>query len=118
MKESLSVTSSDSEVQADIFNLSGLQIAGCQHCNWCLKSQTPEKFCTLSDGMDKIYPALVRADAVILATPVHIGRMSGMMADMIDRMRVFVYGNVHRGGSRIKWAERWWWLSAATVAWR
>jgi multimeric flavodoxin WrbA len=97
LKESLSVISSDSEVQSEIFNLSSLQIAGCQHCNWCLKSQTPEKFCTLSDGMDEIYPALVRADAVILATPVHIGRISGTMADMIDRMRVFVYGNVHRG---------------------
>lgn len=97
LKESLSVISSDSEVQSEIFNLSGSQIAGCRHCNWCLKGQTPEKFCTISDGMDEIYPALVRADAVILATPVHIGRMSGMMADMIDRMRVFVYGNVHRG---------------------
>jgi multimeric flavodoxin WrbA len=97
LKESLRVTSSDSEVQAEIFNLSRLQIAGCQHCNWCVKSQTPENFCTLSDGMDGIYPALARADAVILATPVHIGRMSGMMADMIDRMRVFVHGNVHRG---------------------
>ncbi len=97
LKESLAVTSSDSEVQAEIFNLSGLQITGCQHCNWCVKSQTPDKFCALSDGMEEIYPALVRADAVILATPVHIGRMSGLMADMIDRMRAFAYGNVHRG---------------------
>lgn len=30
------------------------------------------------------------------ATPVHIGRMSGLMANMIDRLRVFVYGKVHR----------------------
>ena len=47
--------------------------------------------------MEAIYPALIRADVVILATPVHIGRMSGLMANMIDRMRVFVYGNMHRG---------------------
>jgi multimeric flavodoxin WrbA len=40
---------------------------------------------------------LLRADAIILASPVHIGRMSGLMANMIDRMRVFVYGNAHRG---------------------
>lgn len=97
LKEALSVTSSDPKVQTEIFNLSGLQIAGCQHCNWCLKNQTPEKFCTLSDGMDGIYPALLQADAIILATPVHIGRMSGIMANLIDRMRVFVYGNLHRG---------------------
>ncbi len=97
MQEALRVTSSDPQVQTEIFNLSGLQIAGCQHCNWCLKNQTSEKFCAISDGMEEIYPALVRADVVVLATPVHIGRMSGIMANMIDRMRVFVYGNVHRG---------------------
>jgi multimeric flavodoxin WrbA len=74
-----------------------LQITGCQHCNWCIKKQTSEKFCSISDGMDEVYPTLGRADVIILATPVHIGRMSGLMANMIDRLRVFVYGNVHGG---------------------
>ena len=97
LKEALHFTSSDPEIQTEIFNLSGLKIEGCRHCNWCIKNQTPDKFCALSDGMDEIYPALLRADAVILASPVHIGRMSGLMANMIDRMRVFVYGNAHRG---------------------
>ena len=97
LKEALHFTSSDPEIQSEIFNLSGLKIEGCRHCNWCIKNQTPDKFCALSDGMDEIYPALLRADAVILASPVHIGRMSGLMANMIDRMRVFVYGNAHRG---------------------
>jgi len=97
LKEALSVTASNPDVQTEVFNLSGLQIAGCQHCNWCIQKQTLEKFCTISDGMDGIYPALVRADVIILATPVHIGRMSGLMANMIDRMRVFLYGNLHRG---------------------
>ena len=97
LKEGLHFTSSDPEIQTEIFNLSGLKIEGCRHCNWCIKNQTPDKFCALSDGMDEIYPALLRADAVILASPVHIGRMSGLMANMIDRMRVFVYGNSHRG---------------------
>ena len=96
LKEALNVTSSDPEVQIEIFHLSELKIEGCTHCNWCIKNQTPDKFCALSDGMDKIYPALMQADAVILASPVHIGRMSGLMANMIDRMRVFVYGNAHR----------------------
>src|SRR5512135_567459 len=97
LKEALGVTSSDPEIQTEIFHLSRLKIEGCRHCNWCIKNQTPDKFCALSDGMDEIYPALLRADAVILASPVHIGRISGLMANMIDRMRVFVYGNAHRG---------------------
>ena len=97
LKEALGVTVSESEIQTEVLNLSSLQIAGCQHCNWCIKNQTPDKFCVISDGMDEVYSALVRADVIILATPVHIGRMSGLMANAIDRMRVFVYGNVHRG---------------------
>ena len=97
LKEALGVTASDPEIQTEVLNLSSLQIAGCQHCNWCIKDQTPDKFCIISDGMEEIYHALVRADVIILATPVHIGRMSGLMANMIDRMRVFVYGNAHRG---------------------
>ena len=98
LKEAMNFAFSDPEIQTEILHLSRLKIEGCRHCNWCIKNQTPDKFCALSDGMDEIYPALVRADAVILASPVHIGRISGLMADMIDRMRVFVYGNAHRGG--------------------
>lgn len=97
LREALHITSSDPEIQTEIFHLSGRKIEGCLHCNWCIKNQTPDKFCALSDGMDEIYPALLRADAVILASPVHIGRMSGLMANMIDRMRVFIYGKAHRG---------------------
>jgi multimeric flavodoxin WrbA len=97
LKEAFKIASSDPGIQTEVLHLSGLKIDGCTHCNWCIKNQTPEKFCALADGMDEIYPALVRADAVILASPVHIGRISGLMADMIDRMRVFVYGNAHRG---------------------
>jgi multimeric flavodoxin WrbA len=97
LKDSLDIPSSDPEVKKEIFSLSGLPIAGCKHCNWCLRHQTLDKFCAISDGMDDLYPALVKADVVVLATPVHIGRMSGLMANMLDRLRVFVYGNIHRG---------------------
>jgi len=97
LQEALKAAASGPEIQTEIFHLSGLAVAGCQHCNWCIKNQTPEKFCALSDAMDEIYPALLKADVLILATPVHIGRMSGLMANMIDRLRVFVYGNAYRG---------------------
>ncbi len=97
LRETLRSVGSDPEIETRVLNLSGLEISGCRHCNWCIKNQSPEKFCSLSDGMEEIYPALLSAEAIILATPVHIGRMSGLMANMIDRMRVFVYGNAHRG---------------------
>jgi multimeric flavodoxin WrbA len=32
-----------------------------------------------------------------LATPVYIGRLSGYLAALLDRLRVFVHGNMYRG---------------------
>ena len=52
--------------------------------------------------MKIIYPKILEADGILLATPVHFGRLSGLMANMIDRLRVFVYGNVYRGQIRNK----------------
>lgn len=90
------------DVQFQIFHLAERDIAGCRHCNWCVKNQRPDQFCVIPDGMETIYPALVESDVLLLATPVHIGRMSGIMANMIDRLRVFAYGNLHRGRLRDK----------------
>ena len=90
------------DVQLQIFHLAERNIAGCRHCNWCVKNQTPDQFCAVQDGMASIYPALVEADVILLATPVHLGRMSGIMANMIDRLRAFAYGNLHRGRLRDK----------------
>ena len=97
LQEALLITENDPEIQKSFFYLSELEISGCHHCNWCIKHQTAEKYCTISDGMDLIYPALLRADVIILATPVHIGRMSGLISNLIDRLRVFAYGNFHSG---------------------
>lgn len=97
LREALRAPAAEPGVETESIHLSALEISGCRHCNACVKGQTAEKYCAVSDGMDAIYPALLRADAVLLATPVHIGRMSGLMSNMIDRLRVFVYGNFHAG---------------------
>lgn len=96
LKEAIQFATADPEVQSVSLYLSQLQISGCQHCNWCIKHQTPGKFCHISDGMEGIYPALLQADLLLLATPVHIGRISGLLANMLDRLRPFVYGNLYR----------------------
>jgi len=97
LQEAIRITQTDPEIEKSYFHLSEMEIAGCRHCNWCVKHQTAEKYCTVLDGMDLIYPALLQADVILLATPVHIGRMSGLISNMLDRLRVFVYGNFHTG---------------------
>lgn len=100
LQKALRAIDSDPEIQKWVFRLSELEIGPCRHCNWCVKNQTSEKFCSHDDGMTKLYPAFLQADVILLATPVHICRMSGLIANMIDRMRVFAYGNVY--GGRLK----------------
>lgn len=77
--------------------LSGKNISDCQHCNWCLSRQKPGQFCRQDDDMKAIYPLLLEADGLLLASPVYFGRLSGRMACFIDRLRTFAYGNHYRG---------------------
>jgi multimeric flavodoxin WrbA len=84
------------------FSLAGMQIGPCRQCNWCLKNQKPGRYCAQDDDMAAIYPELMDAAGVIIASPVHFGRLSGTTADFIDRLRVFVHGNMTSGAMRNK----------------
>jgi len=84
------------------FSLARMEINPCRQCNWCLKKQEPGRYCSQDDGMSDIYPELMEAAGLIIASPVHFGRLSGTTADFIDRLRVFVHGNITRGAMRNK----------------
>lgn len=82
--------------------LADRDIGDCIHCNWCLAKQEGKRRCSVKDDMADIYPLLEEADALILASPVYFGRLSGHLAACIDRMRVYVHGNITAGGLRNK----------------
>jgi len=90
------------DTAGEILALAGLDIQGCRHCNWCVRHQEESRFCAQDDAMSLIYPRLVEADAVLLASPAHFGRLSGHLANMVDRLRVFVHGNRTRGRMKNK----------------
>lgn len=77
--------------------LAGKQIWDCRHCNWCLSKQLEGRPCVQEDDMQGLYPKILAADALLLATPVYIGRLSGYMACVLDRLRAFTHGNLYRG---------------------
>lgn len=83
-------------LESELIYLAGKEINPCNHCNWCIKSQTKEKYCTQDDDMREIYPKLLEADGIIIASPAHFGRLSGLMADLIDRSRAFIHGKVYK----------------------
>lgn len=92
----------DTRFEVKAFDLEGLEIGPCRQCNWCLKKQEPGRYCSREDGMSGIYPELMDAAGVIIASPVHFCRLSGTTADFIDRLRVFVHGNITRSAMRNK----------------
>ena len=92
-------------------HLSQLEIADCTHCNYCIKRQEPGRYCSQNDAGQSLYEKIEAADIVILASPVYFMRSSARMAALIDRLRVFVFGNLTGGKLRNKIG-----ISAA-VAW-
>ena len=102
LKDSLSHAQNRDDVKTEVITLADKRLNGCNHCNWCVRDQTEERFCVQDDDMGIIYPKILETDGLILASPVHFGRLSGLMANMIDRLRVFVYGKVFRDHLRNK----------------
>ena len=53
-------------------------------CRACAKHPAPE-YCFFHDGMDKVYPALVNADALVVGAPAYFGTFSAQLKLVIDR---------------------------------
>lgn len=81
----------------ELISLAKMDIRDCQHCNWCLRKQEEGQFCNQHDDMYQIYPKVLEADGILLATPVYFTRLSGYMAVMLDRFRCLGHGkHYHR----------------------
>ena len=110
--EALKAAQEYSEVTTEMIPLAGKNIEDCRHCNWCLTKQEEDKFCAIKDDMTEIYPKVLGADALLLATPVYFTRLSGRLANFIDRLRCFIHGNYYQGGLPNKiggaMAVAWW----------
>jgi len=97
LREALKAAEGTGDVQTELISLAGKEIRDCRHCNWCLAKQVEGKFCSQNDDMVEIYPKVLQADGLLLASPVYIGRLSGYLACFLDRLRVFAFGNLYQG---------------------
>ena len=61
--------------------LSQLNIAPCQHCDACLETGR----CKVEDDMQMVYDELMKADRIVLASPVHFMGVTAQTKAMIDR---------------------------------
>jgi len=68
-------------------HLSGLQVNGCTDCKYCF---THLGECSQQDDMQKIYPALYKADMVVFASPVYYYALSSQIKAVIDRFYISI----------------------------
>ena len=72
------------EIGAEVENiyLHGLDIQACDACDGC---QSGGKGCVIGDDMQDIYPKLLSAAAIVIATPVYWYSMTAQMKLCLDR---------------------------------
>jgi multimeric flavodoxin WrbA len=68
--------------------LSDHEIHFCKDCLACWRSDTdgPIAKCAIRDDMDDINQELLKADALILGTPIHMGYASALMMTFLERI--------------------------------
>ncbi|MCH3965130.1 MAG: flavodoxin family protein [Clostridium sp.] len=69
--------------KTNTFSFSNLDIKPCQGCWACHKG---DQGCVVKDDMQKIYNALVHADAIVLGLPIYMGQMSAQGKIFTDRL--------------------------------
>jgi len=69
-------------------NLIDYSIQFCRNCLVCrdTKTDAPYAQCMIRDDMDLIKEELLKADALILATPVHAGYVTAVMSTFLERV--------------------------------
>lgn len=68
-----------------VYYLNEMDYQGCQGCRSCKSGES----CVLEDDLTPIYDKIHGADAVILASPVYSGEVSGQMKSFLDRWHAF-----------------------------
>jgi len=69
--------------ETELFTVRGKEIGPCRNCDYCLRKQV----CLLRDDMQELYPLLMNAKGIIMATPIYNGGVSAQIKAVMDRTR-------------------------------
>ncbi len=67
----------------DMLRVNDLKFRACQACDACAKDGK----CILNDDMQDVYPKIINADALVIASPVTFGSMNAQLKMFIDRFQ-------------------------------
>ncbi len=72
-------------IETKLIFLGDYSIAGCNGCEGCRDTYK----CVVNDDMQKLYPAILEADAIILGSPTYFYNITAEMKAFIDRFYCF-----------------------------
>ncbi len=82
--------------QDEIISLSHKDIKYCLGCDTC--SNKLDKYCILNDYMSQsIYQKLRNADKIIIASPLYMSGITGLLKNVIDRLNPFYHHGYFEG---------------------
>ena len=87
LKRALSELDKEDSFETTFISVKDKDISPCTHCNECVESKGK---CSISDDMDEIYKALIEADGIIMASPIHFGSISAQLKAVIDRCQAMI----------------------------
>lgn len=92
VKEALKATEVLGNVETEFISIVGKKINPCIGDWRCYYEATEERFCpTFKDDMQEIYEAMLRADGIIVGTPVYWGSITAQLKAVLDRTLPFCH---------------------------
>ena len=70
-----------------LIELSDKSINYCLGCNACMNEL--EEYCVIDDDMQEIYKEILRADKIVIASPIYMNHITGLLKNVIDRFNPF-----------------------------
>ena len=72
--------------EAEVILLRKIDVKMCRGCLSCERGGRERKGdCVIKDDMVSVYPKLLEADVIVLATPGYMGLLSGLLKNFLDR---------------------------------
>lgn len=72
--------------EVELLLLRSMDVRTCRGCMVCAAGGKERKgICVIDDDMTEVYPKLLGADAIVLATPTYFEMLSGLLKNFLDR---------------------------------
>jgi len=86
MLSKLLEAASQSGAEVELLLLRKMDVRTCRGCLACEEGSRERKgVCKIKDDMAEVYPKILAADAIVLATPGYFEMLSGLLKNFIDR---------------------------------